>query len=137
MFRIDRAHYLRHLRLGLAAALLGLLAIPLAASLAPRAAAAEVTSEQAAAGIAADYGVEVLRVRPGEIDGKPVWMVTVMQPGGLSNAAFQVTTLAVDRASGALVPVFRHGPSGALGHAAPRDIRTDRRPDASRSGTWR
>lgn len=98
---------------------------------------AQVSQDQAAAGIAEEYGVEVLRVRPGEIDGKPVWLITVMQPGGTYNTAFQVTTLAVDQASGDLVPAFRQGPSGAVGNATPRDIRTDRRPDASRSGTWR
>ena len=98
---------------------------------------AQVSRDQAAARIASDYGVEVLRVRPGQIHGKAVWLVTVMQPGGAYNTAFQVTTLAVDQASGDLVPAFRQGPSGAVGNATPRDIRTDRRPDASRSGTWR
>lgn len=111
------------------------LAGPLAVLAEP--AQAQVSRDQAAAGIAETYGVEVLRVRPGEIDGKPVWLVTVMQPGGAYNTAFQVTTLAVDQASGDLVPAFRQGPSGALGTATPLGTREDRRPDASRSGTWR
>lgn len=97
----------------------------------------QVSRDQAAAGIASDYGVEVLRVEPGEIDGQAVWLVTVMKPGGAYNTAFQVTTLAVDRASGDLVPAFRHGPSGARGTADPRGMRIDRRPDAARSGKWR
>lgn len=58
------------------------------------------------------YPVKVLRVTPGEIENRQVWMVTVMNEGGTSNAAFQVTTLAVDRESGELVPAFRHHESG-------------------------
>lgn len=98
---------------------------------------AQVDRDQAAANIARDYDVEVLRVRPGEIDDMPVWFVTVIRPGGNFNTAFQVTTLAVDQASGELVPAFRHGPNGALGTASPVDTRSDIRPDSSRSGTWR
>ncbi len=74
--------------------------------------AAAITGEEAAAIIEADYGVKALRVRAGTIDGVAVWLVTVMKPGRDSNDAFQVTTLAVDQATGALVPVFRHGVHG-------------------------
>ena len=78
-------------------------------------------SEQAAARTVADrFEVEVLRVRPGDLDGRAVWFVTVMQPEGSSNATFKVHTLAVDRESGALVPSFRHHRSGySLPPAAP------------------
>ena len=117
--------------LAFAAALAGPLAVQADTAL------AQVSQDQAAARIAEEYGVEVLRVRPGEIDGKPVWLVTVMKPGGAYNTAFQVSTLAVDQASGDLVPAFRQGSSGAVGNATPRGTRIDRRPDASRSGTWR
>jgi hypothetical protein len=98
---------------------------------------AQIDKDQAAANIARDFDVEILRVRPGEIDGTQVWFVTVIRPGGNYNTAFQVTTLAVDQASGELVPAFRHGPNGAVGTASPVDTRIDRRPDSSRSGTWR
>ena len=126
---MSRSHRASLGRLGFVAAALSL------AMAAP--AQAQVGREQAAARIAEDYGVEVLRVRPGEIDGQAVWLVTVMQPGGDFNTAFQVTTLAVDQVSGELVPAYRQGTSGALGTAVPRGVRNDRRPDASRSGTWR
>ena len=98
---------------------------------------AQVSKDQAAASIAQEFDVKVLRVRPGEIDGTPVWLVTVMNPGGTYNTAFQVTTLAVDQASGALVPAFRQGPNGARGTGSSIDTRSDIRPDSSRSGTWR
>lgn len=58
------------------------------------------------------YGVKILRIRPGQIDGKPVYIVTVMNPAGNSNAAFQVTTLAVDKNSGELVSQYRQTPTG-------------------------
>ena len=70
------------------------------------------SEEQVTAQIEEAYAVKVLRVEPAEIDSRPVWMVTVMNDGGTSNAAFQVTTLAVDRESGELVPAFRHLESG-------------------------
>src|SRR3546814_2665178 len=68
---------------------------------------AEVSAEAAATQIGELYGVEVLKVQPGEIDGRKVWLLTVMQPAGSGNSSFQVHRLAVDRANGALVPSFR------------------------------
>ncbi len=87
-----------------------LVALLVAAGPAPTTAA--VNEAQVAQSIAEAYGVRVLRVQEGEIDGRPVWLVTVMNPGGDFNEAFMVTTLAVDRETGELVPAFRHGPSG-------------------------
>ncbi len=83
--------------------------------------AAAVTGEAAGKRIAAEFGVTVLRVVPGAIDGIPVWLVTVMNRGGDFNSAFQVNTLAVDQATGRLVPSFRHKASGQVrpGDAAP------------------
>ena len=123
---------LKIVRLAISAALLAL-----ALGAAPRPASA-LTGEEAAAKIEAEYGVKALRVRPGMIDGTAVWLVTVMKPGRNSNDAFQVTTLAVDRVTGALVPAFRHGVHGParLRGAAPSMI--DRRPSVLRSGdVWR
>lgn len=76
------------------------------------AAQAAVSQEAAAKSIAERYGVQVLKVRAGERDGRKVWLVTVMQPGGNSNGAFQVHLLAVDQESGELVPSFQHRTSG-------------------------
>lgn len=73
---------------------------------------AAVGQDAAAQRIAERYGVEVLKVRAGERDGRKVWLVTVMQPGGNRNNAFQVHLLAVDQETGELVSSFQHGPSG-------------------------
>jgi hypothetical protein len=118
----------------LALAIVGALLIGLAAP----DARASVTSEEAAAKVAEQYAVQVLRVRAAVVDAIPVWLVTVMNPGGDRNDAFQVTTLAVDQESGNLIPAFRHGSSGYELPAAPdRDTRIEQRPDAMRSGAWR
>lgn len=68
-------------------------------------AATEFSPEEAAVAkkLTDTYGVQVLRIRPGEMNGTPVYIVTVMNPGGDFNAAFQVTTLAVDQKTGTLV----------------------------------
>lgn len=81
-------------------------------ALAPLSSEAAVSEEAAAAQIADQFGVEVLRTRAGELDGRAVWFVTVMQPEGSSNATFQVHILAVDQESGRLLPSFRHRSSG-------------------------
>ena len=104
--------------------LLGLAAASLLLALAGMPAAppawAAVSSEAASKQIAERYDVQVLKVRPGEIDGREVWLVTVMMLGGHSNGAFQVHVLAVDQNSGALVPSFRHSADGyTLPPAAP------------------
>jgi hypothetical protein len=84
------------------------------------------------------YDVDVLRARPGQIDGRAVWLLTVMNKGGDFNTAYQVNTLAVDQETGKLVPAFRHGASGtARPGAESRDDKVGLRPDAARSGTWR
>jgi len=98
----------------------GVLVAALAASAVPAAAWAAVSAETASKQIAARYDVQVLKVEPGEIDGRKVWLVTVMVPGGNRNSAFQVHRLAVDQQSGDLVPSFRHHTDGyTLPPAAP------------------
>ncbi len=80
---------------------------------APVVQAAEPMSKDAvAARIAEVYGVEVLRVQEVTVDGRAAYAITVMNPGGNSNAAFQVNTLLADAATGNLLPVFRHRPAG-------------------------
>ncbi len=78
----------------------------------PFAADAAVSADAASQQIGERFGVEVLKVQPGEIDGRAVWLLTVMQPAGDRNNAFQVHVLAVDRESGELVPSFRHHADG-------------------------
>ena len=80
--------------------------------LVPNPGTAAVAQSEAVRMIEQTYDVEVLRARPGQIDGRQVWLLTVMNRGGDFNTAFQVNTLAVDQETGRLVPAFRHGPSG-------------------------
>ncbi len=98
---------------------------------------AQVTDLEAKRQVEESYQVEVLGVREGEIDGRAVWLVTVMMPPGDYNAAFMVSNLAIDRETGDLVPSFRHRVSG---YELPGGRRSDKfglRPDAARSRTWR
>ncbi len=98
---------------------------------------AQVTDLEAKRQVEESYQVEVLGVREGEIDGRAVWLVTVMMPPGDSNAAFMVSNLAIDRETGDRVPSFRHLASG---YVLPGGLRSDKsglRPDAARSRTWR
>lgn len=76
------------------------------------AAQAAVSQEAAAKSIAERYGVQVLKVRGGERAGRKVWLVTVMQPAGNRNNAFQVHLLAVDQETGELISSFQHHSSG-------------------------
>lgn len=62
-----------------------------------------MTAETAARQFAERFGVEVLDVRPAVYYGREVYVLTVMNPGGNYNAAFQVSRLMVDRQTGALV----------------------------------
>ncbi len=98
---------------------------------------AQVTDLEAKRQVEEAYEVEVLGVREGEIDGRAVWLVTVMMPPGDFNSAFMVSSLAIDRETGDLVPSFRHRASG---YNLPGGLRSDKvglRPDAVRSRTWR
>jgi hypothetical protein len=105
---------------------------------APRAALAQMTEQQIRDSVEQTYSVQVLKLRAGEIAGKPVFIVTVMNLPGDFNEAFQVSTLAVDAASGKLIPGFRHRPSGLVENQSP-SYRTGRQPtDSFRQGfSWR
>ena len=92
---------------------------------APTPAAAQVTAKQVSTAIAAEFGVRVLKIRKSRLDGAPVFLVTVMNPGGDFNEAFQITTMAVDVKTGKLVSGFRHRSSGLRGNQAP-SYQTDR-----------
>ncbi len=73
---------------------------------------AEMSADEVAAAIAEAYGVTVLRVVAVEKDGRSVFRVTIMNPGGDFDEAFQVNTLLVDAESGKLVSGVRHRASG-------------------------
>ena len=73
---------------------------------------AEMTKQQIIGQIERDYSVKVLGVRQGEKMGKGVFSVTVMNPPGNFNEAFQINTIAFDVKSGKLVPVAAQTPQG-------------------------
>jgi hypothetical protein len=88
-------------------------------------------SPEAVAGtVAQRFGVTVLRVAPIERDGKHLYSVVVMNPGGNFNEAFKATILVVDPDTGELVPQFSQESSG---HDLPASA--DRQPPADDSGT--
>jgi hypothetical protein len=89
-----------------------------------------VSPEAVAGAVAQRFGVTVLRVMPIERDGKSLYSVMVMNPGGNFNEAFKATILVVDPDSGELVPQFRHENSG---YDLPASA--DRRPPAADGGT--
>jgi len=95
-------------------------------------AAAEFSKDEAvvAEKLETTYGVRVLRIRSGMLDGTTVYIVTVMNPAGNFNGAFRVTTLAVDKATGRLVSRYRQTPTG---QRYPATERRDTPSDASGS----
>lgn len=107
------------------------------AVLTPHPAAAVVTADEASARIAAEFKVDVLRVKSDQIEGAAVWLITVMTPGGDSNDAFQINVLAVDKITGDLVPAFRHSVNGVKPDGGAASSRSDVNPDVLRSRTWR
>lgn len=109
-------------RLRVALLALGLAAGGLGFGVEP-ASAQRLTAEAAARQVAETYGVEALRVREvRQEDGSLAYAVTVMTPGGDSNNAFAVTTLLVDAQTGALIPQFRHTPTGHEFSDAPSNV---------------
>ena len=114
-------------------------AIAMLSALPAQIAAAAMSEDEASRLISERFDVQVLKVRAGEIDDRPVWLLTVMRGGGTRNDAFQVSTLAVDQETGELVPAFRHRESGydlpAVRSGSGKSIQ---RPDAARARRiWR
>ena len=104
----------------------------------PMMAIAAMTANQVKAKIAKDFGVKVLKVRPGKTDGRKVFVVTVMNPGGDFNEAFQVSTIVVDVETGKLVSGFRHRASGLDANQAPTFVPNLHSPDTLSWGfIWR
>ncbi len=93
-------------RVWLAAVVAGAAILPAAPAL------AAMSADQVAAAIAEAYGVSVLKVVAAEDEGRTVYRVTIMNPGGDFDEAFQVNTLLVDADTGKLVSGFRHRASG-------------------------
>ena len=70
------------------------------------------TPDEAAAAISDQFGVEVLKTERAMRDGRMTYLLTVMEPGSLSNGAFRVSRLRVDAGTGELVSAFDHNTSG-------------------------
>jgi hypothetical protein len=64
-------------------------------------------------------GVKVLKLQETRIDGRVAYVVSVMNAGGNSNAAFQVERILIDAETGAPIPTYRHGPTGWSEEAGP------------------
>ncbi len=92
---------------------------------------AQMTKQQIMRKIERDFGVKVLKVQPAKDMGPNVLAVTVMNPPGDFNEAFQINTLAVDKQSGKLVLVeaqtqqgYRHSAPPVTFRASPRTAKT-------------
>ena len=87
-------------------------------------AGAEMSVDAVKRKIAADYAVTVLRVKPMTDDGRRVFSVTIMNPGGAFNEAFQVNTIVIDAETGQPIIQYRQGPGGLKPAAPPVSSRT-------------
>ncbi len=97
-----------------------------------------LSPDAVALGLAQRFAVKILRVTPIERDGKNLYAVVVMNPGGNFNEAFRVSTLVVDAATGDLVAQFRQENSGTdLPEAANRQPPADDSGAAIRRETFR
>ncbi|MEE8516647.1 MAG: PepSY domain-containing protein [Alphaproteobacteria bacterium] len=104
----------------------------------PAPALAAVSADQVKAKVAKAFGVKVLKVRPAKADGRKVFVVTVMNPGGDFNEAFQVSTIVVDAETGKLVSGYRHRASGLDANQAPMFVPNLHSPDTLSWGfIWR
>ena len=72
-----------------------------------------------AAEVEKSRGVKVLKLQETMVEGRTAYIVTVMNPSGESNSAFQVERILVDAETGAVLPTLRHGPTGLSLAAGP------------------
>ncbi len=85
-----------------------------------------ISKAEAKAKIEKMFRVEVLKIREIISNGRPAYAVTVMNPGGDFNEAFQVNTIVIDRETGQLVPQFRHRGAGySLSDTLDRNVGED------------
>ena len=105
---------------GIAAAALFGAALALGASPAEAALSADQVKRQ----VETQYGVTVLRVKPVTEQGRSAYAVTIMNPGGAFDEAFQVNTLVIDAETGRPIIQYRQGPGGIQPAAPPVSSRT-------------
>ena len=80
--------------------------------------AAALSADQVKRQVETRYGVKVLRIKPMTEQGRSAFAVTIMNPGGAFNEAFQVNTIVIDAETGRPIIQYRQGPGG-LKPAAP------------------
>ncbi len=85
---------------------------------------AEMSVDAVIQKIEADSAVTVLRVKPMTDGGRRVFAVTVMNPGGDFNEAFQVNTIVIDAETGQPIMQYRQGSGGLRPAAPPVSFRT-------------
>lgn len=112
------------------------LALALAASVTMAAQAApsrEAVRERAAEA----FGAEVLRMEEATLNGRAVWLVTLMRRGGNDNAAFKVDTIAFDRETGE--PLRDRPPQerGSRNLSRTETQMMEKRPEVLRGRPWR
>ena len=101
------------------------LAVVFGATLALGAApAAALSADQVRRQVETRYNVKVLRIKPMTEQGRSAFAVTVMNPGGDFNEAFQVNTIVIDAETGRPIVQYRQGPGGLEPAAAPVSSRT-------------
>ncbi len=87
-------------------------------------ASAALSADQVKRQVETRYGVKVLRVKPMTEQGRSAFAVTIMNPGGAFNEAFQVNTIVIDAETGRPVIQYRQNPGGFNPAAPPVSSRT-------------
>lgn len=112
------------------AAILGLRGVAMAAilgatfALGASPAEAALSADQVKRQVETRYGVTVLRIKPVTEQGRSAYAVTIMNPGGAFDEAFQVNTLVIDAETGRPIIQYRQGPGGLQLAAPPVSSRT-------------
>ncbi len=112
------------------AAILGLRGIAVAAvfgaalALGASPAGAALSADQVKRQVETRYGVTVLRIEAVTEQGRSAYAVTIMNPGGNFDEAFQVNTLVIDAETGRPIIQYRQGPGGLQPAAPPVSSRT-------------
>jgi hypothetical protein len=87
-------------------------------------AGAALSADQVKQQVETRYGVKVLRIKPMTEQGRSAFAVTIMNPGGSFNEAFQVNTIVIDAETGRPIVQYRQGPGGLEPAAPPVSSRT-------------
>lgn len=98
---------------------------------------AAMSKAQVSAHVATEFGVQVLGISADNVDGKAVFIVKIMFPGGNFNTAFQVNTWVVDAEDGKRISQFQHLSSGQKRAGGLNAHANRQRANALRGHIWR